>query len=116
MIFEEEPSATVAAKLASEICYTNKNSLSAGLIVAGYHDIEGAQVYSIPLGGSLHKQKLAVSGSGSSVSFVYFNAANFKYIMGFLDRNFQENMEKTEAIEFLMAAIALAMERDGSSG
>lgn len=98
------PTVQVAANLAAEICYTNKDNLSAGLIVAGYDDRTKGEVYSIPLGGSIHKQDIAIGGSGST------------YIYGFCDTNFKENMSEEEAIDFLKHAIALAMERDGSSG
>ncbi|EPX72429.1 20S proteasome component beta 1 Pre3 [Schizosaccharomyces octosporus yFS286] len=98
------PTVHTAATLASEMCYTNKNMLSAGLIIGGYDEKTGGEVYSIPLGGSLHKQPLAIGGSGSA------------FIYGFCDANFKENMTKDEAVEFLKFAVALAMERDGSSG
>lgn len=98
------PTVRVAANLAAEICYSNKDNLSAGLIVAGYDDRSKGEVYSIPLGGSIHKQDIAIGGSGST------------YIYGFCDTNFKENMSESEAIDFLKHAIALAMERDGSSG
>lgn len=39
----------------------------AGIICAGYDEINGGEVYSIPLGGSLHKQPYAIAGSGSTV-------------------------------------------------
>ncbi|WBW72816.1 20S proteasome complex subunit beta 1 Pre3 [Schizosaccharomyces osmophilus] len=98
------PTVHTAATLASELCYTNKNMLSAGLIIGGYDEKTGGEVYSIPLGGSLHKQPLAIGGSGSA------------FIYGFCDANFKENMTKEQAVEFLKFAVALAMERDGSSG
>lgn len=98
------PTVRVAANLAAELCYSNKDNLSAGLIVAGYDDRSKGEVYSIPLGGSIHKQDVAIGGSGST------------YIYGFCDTNFRENMSEAEAIDFLKHAIALAMERDGSSG
>lgn len=98
------PSVRVAANLAAELCYNNKDQLSAGLIVAGWDARSGGEVYSIPLGGSIHKQPLAIGGSGST------------YIYGFCDTNFQQGMTRNQAIDFLKHAIALAMERDGSSG
>ncbi|EPY54000.1 20S proteasome component beta 1 Pre3 [Schizosaccharomyces cryophilus OY26] len=98
------PTVHTAATLASELCYANKNMLSAGLIIGGYDEKTGGEVYSIPLGGSLHKQPLAIGGSGSA------------FIYGFCDANFKENMTKEQAVEFLRYAVALAMERDGSSG
>lgn len=72
--------------------------------MAGYDDKSGGEVYSIPLGGSIHKQDIAVGGSGST------------YIYGYCDTNYRQNMNEAEAIDFLKHAIALAMERDGSSG
>lgn len=98
------PTVRVAANLAAELCYSNKDSLSAGLIVAGYDDQSKGEVFSIPLGGSIHKQDIAVGGSGST------------YIYGFCDTNFKTDMSEAEAVDFLKHAIALAMERDGSSG
>ncbi|ORY81558.1 20S proteasome subunit beta 1 [Protomyces lactucae-debilis] len=98
------PSVKIAANMAAEMCYSNKDNLSAGLIVAGYDEKSKGEVYSIPLGGSLHKQDLALSGSGSS------------YIYGYCDANFRTGMTEQEAIDFLKQAIAHAMERDGSSG
>ena len=94
----------VAANLAAEMCYSNKDNLSAGLIVAGYDEKSKGEVYSVPLGGSIHKQDIAIGGSGST------------YIYGYCDTHFKENMTETEAVDFLKHAIALAMERDGSSG
>ena len=98
------PSVRVAANLAAELCYNNKDNLSAGLIVAGWDERSGGEVYSIPLGGSIHKQEVAIGGSGST------------YIYGYCDTNFRPGMSRDEAIDFLKHAIALAMERDGSSG
>lgn len=98
------PTVQIAANLAAELCYSNKDNLSAGLIVAGYDERSKGEVYSIPLGGSVHRQDIAVGGSGST------------YIYGFCDTNYKEDMSEAEAIDFLKHAIALAMERDGSSG
>nr|WCZ58568.1 20S proteasome subunit beta type-6 [Andalucia godoyi] len=93
-----------AAKLFSLICYSNKDKLMAGIIVAGCSDAEGPAVYNIPLGGSMHKLPYAVGGSGST------------YVMGFCDANYRQGMQKDECIEFVRRALSHAMERDGSSG
>ncbi|KAG4305301.1 hypothetical protein PORY_001471 [Pneumocystis oryctolagi] len=100
----KEPSVQVAANLASEICYQNKNFLSASLIIAGYDKNNGGEIYSVLLGGSVHQQNIAIGGSGSS------------YIYGFCDKNFTPNMSKEEGIEFIKEIISLAIKRDGSSG
>ena len=93
-----------AANLLANMCYQNREQLQAGLIVAGWDAKAGGQVYSIPLGGSLHEQPFAISGSGSS------------YIYGWCDANWKEDMEEADAITFVTNALALAMARDGSSG
>jgi 20S proteasome subunit beta 1 len=89
--------------LLQELVYQNKDGLSAGIIVAGW-DATGPSVYSIPLGGSLHRQPFAIGGSGSS------------YIYGYCDATYKEGMTREEAIEFAKNAVSLAMSRDGSSG
>lgn len=72
-----------------ELCYNNKDNLTAGIIVAGYDDKNGGEVYSIPLGGSLHKQDYAIAGSGST------------YIYGLCQKNFKQDMTKEECVSFI---------------
>lgn len=62
------PTPHIAASVFQEICYNNKDNLTAGIIVAGYDEKNGGEVYSVPLGGSIHKAEYAIAGSGSSVS------------------------------------------------
>ncbi|CAG8534820.1 14899_t:CDS:2, partial [Dentiscutata heterogama] len=64
----------------------------------------GGTIYSIPIGGSLHRQPFTIGGSGSS------------FIYGYCDANFRKNMTQDEAVEFVKNAVTLAMSRDGSSG
>jgi 20S proteasome subunit beta 1 len=77
---------------------------SAGLIIAGWDPKNGGQVYSIPLGGSLHKQSYAIGGSGST------------YIYGYCDANWREGMTEQEGIKFVKSALQEAIKWDGSSG
>ena len=77
---------------------------SAGLIIAGWDERHGGQVYSIPLGGSLHKQSYAIGGSGST------------YIYGYCDANWKEGMNEEEAVNFVKGALQEAIKWDGSSG
>lgn len=77
---------------------------SAGLIIAGWDERHGGQVYSIPLGGSLHKQSYAIGGSGST------------YIYGYCDANWKEGMEEEAAVNFVKGALQEAIKWDGSSG
>ncbi|KAL8770780.1 MAG: hypothetical protein Q9209_003647 [Squamulea sp. 1 TL-2023] len=100
----EQPTVGVAAGLFQEICYTNKEQLSAGIIIAGHHPSHGGSVYSIPLGGSLHRQSYAIGGSGST------------YIYGYCDSYWKENMSEADGIGFVKGALREAIKWDGSSG
>ncbi|KAL2823756.1 nucleophile aminohydrolase [Aspergillus cavernicola] len=104
IVNNEAPSTQVAAALFQELCYENKDMLSAGIIIAGYDPRHGGQVYSIPLGGSLHKQSYSIGGSGST------------YIYGYCDANWKENMTEEEGIQFVRGALREAIKWDGSSG
>ena len=79
--------------------------MAASLICAGYEAGEGC-IYSISPNGSLLKedQGFAVSGSGST------------FILGHMDNNYRRDMNEQEAIDFVVNAIRLAIDRDGSSG
>lgn len=101
---DHPPTVRIAASLFQELCYSNKNALSAGIILAGWDKIRGGEVYSIPLGGSLHKQSYAIGGSGST------------YIYGYCDANWKEDMTEDEAIGFVKGALSEAIKWDGSSG
>ncbi|POS86213.1 hypothetical protein EPUL_001949 [Erysiphe pulchra] len=98
------PTTQTAAALFQEICYQNKNKLRAGMIIAGWDERHGGQVYSIPLGGSLHKQSYAIGGSGST------------FIYGYCDKHWKEGMNEEEAVDFVRNALQEAIKWDGSSG
>jgi len=100
----EDPTVHMAASIFKKLCYNNKDHILAGLIVAGWDKHQGGAVYNIPLGGSLHKQQYAIGGSGST------------YIYGYCDANYRPDMSREECEKFVLNALALAMERDGSSG
>lgn len=61
-------------------------------------------MFSIPLGGSLHRQSYAIGGSGST------------YIYGYCDANWKENMDEAAAVEFVKGSLREAIKWDGSSG
>ena len=98
------PSVKQAAVLMRQLCYSNKDALLAGVIVAGWDAELGGQVYSIPLGGSLHPAPYAIGGSGST------------YIFGYCDSVYRHDMNAKECEEFVVNALSIAMARDGSSG
>lgn len=100
----ENPLVSTAASVFKKICYENRDSLSAGIICAGWDKKNGGQVYSIPLGGLLKRQPFSIGGSGST------------YVYGLVDKTFKEGMTKAECMEFTKNTLALAMARDGSSG
>ncbi|KAK4175776.1 proteasome subunit beta type-1 [Triangularia setosa] len=104
MMNGKPPTTQTAAAIFQEMCYANKDRLSAGLIIAGWDERHGGQVYSIPLGGSLHKQPYAIGGSGST------------YIYGYCDANWKEGMEEAEAVNFVKESLKEAIKWDGSSG
>jgi len=99
-----QPSVHTAASLFQNICYQNKDALSAGIIVAGWDKEDGPSVYNIPLGGGIFRQPWAIGGSGST------------YVYGYCDATFQDGWGKDETIEFVKNTLSLAMSRDGSSG
>ncbi|CAN3365359.1 proteasome subunit beta type-1 [Diutina catenulata] len=100
----EAPTTEVVANVFQEICYTNKDNLSAGIIVAGFDPKNGGTVYQIPLGGSIHQSDYAIAGSGSA------------FIYGWCDENFKSDMEKDETVSFVKTALSEAIKWDGSSG
>lgn len=102
------PSVNTAAALVQRLCYTNKEALMAGMIVAGWDDHKGGQVYCIPLGGMRVRQPFSIGGSGST------------YIYAYCDATFKPNMTKEEVfkvdlditcIKYLFSALSLCETR-----
>merc|ERR1719461_377451 len=98
------PAVETAARLVADLVYKYKNSFLAGLIVAGWDDVKGGQVYAIPLGGTVVRQPWTIGGSGST------------FIYGYCDNNFKEDFDPESATNFCRTAIGHAVCRDGSSG
>ena len=98
------PEVGVAARLFQVMAYSNKDFLRAGIIIAGWDEVAGPQVFEVVLGGSMMQLPYAISGSGSG------------YIYGYCDANWKENMTEAEAIQFVVNSLSLAISRDGSSG
>lgn len=78
-----------AANLLRDLCYTYRDALKAGMIVAGWDSCKGSQIYSIPLGGMCVRQKIALGGSGSV------------YVYGYIDRAYSPDMTQKECLEFI---------------
>ncbi|KAF6720389.1 Proteasome subunit beta type-6 [Oryzias melastigma] len=101
---DEPPLVETAAHLFRASCYRYREELMAGILVAGWDRRKGGQVYCVPIGGMLVRQPVSVGGSGSS------------YIYGFMDSNYKPGLSKDQCLDLTAKALALAMERDGSSG
>lgn len=55
-----------ATQIFRQLLYNYRDQLSASVLVAGWDEKEGGQLYAIPLGGYVTRQKSTASGSGSS--------------------------------------------------
>ncbi|CAD7011689.1 proteasome subunit beta type-6 [Ceratitis capitata] len=100
----EEPLVAEAASEFRNYCYNYRDSLLAGIIVAGWDKRNGGQVYSIPLGGMLKRESVTIGGSGSS------------YIYGYVREAYRPQMEKEDCVAFVVKAVKHAIYHDGSSG
>uniref|UniRef100_A0A5S6Q529 proteasome endopeptidase complex n=1 Tax=Trichuris muris TaxID=70415 RepID=A0A5S6Q529_TRIMR len=93
-----------AAQFFRDISYRYRDDLTAGLIVCGWDRKNGAQIYSIPIGGMILRQPWAAGGSGSMLLY------------GYLDNNYKADMSQDDCIAFVKKAVAFAISRDASSG
>merc|ERR1712110_803950 len=91
------PQVSDAAAVFKQYCYGYRDQLMAGIIVAGYDEINGGQVFSIPLGGMVKRQGCAIGGSGST------------WIYGHVDNTYKPGMTKDECLEFVRRCITLAI-------
>jgi len=103
------PDVKTVAQIANQINYQNKGSnngygLGAYMIIGGWDNKYGSQVFSCTAGGNMIQTRWTTDGSGST------------YIWGFMDDGFKENMTREECEEFVTRAITLAMSTDSSSG
>ena len=65
----ERPPVHTVASLFQTVCYENKDQLSAGIIVAGWDEHEGGQVYNVPLGGGIFRQPWSIGGECSEAEW-----------------------------------------------
>jgi len=98
------PLVKVATRVLQQFQYEYKDHLSAAVIVCGIDKVEGPQIYSVGIGGTVSRQNITLSGSGSA------------FIYGYCDTNYRTGMSKQEARQFIKNAITLAISRDNSSG
>jgi 20S proteasome subunit beta 1 len=100
----ELPPVKAAANILKQYQYEYKDYLSAGLILCGWDKINGSQVYSIGMGGTVSRQEIVIGGSGSA------------FIYGYCDVHFKSKMSRQECRDFIVKSLSLAMFRDNSSG
>lgn len=85
----EPPLVETGASVFRELCYNYRDSLMAGILVAGWDKQKGGQVYSVPIGGMCVRQPVSIGGSGSS------------YVYGYVDANYKPQMTKDECVTFI---------------
>jgi len=94
-----------AAVAFKEICYEYRDSLMAGLIVAGYDaQKKRGEVWCVPIGGMCVRQPMTIGGSGST------------YLYGMMDHKYKADMEQKACEDLVLQAVTQAIHRDGSSG
>ena len=67
------PKVKVAASLFREMCYSNKNMLMAGILVAGWDAVKGGQVYSIPIGGAILERDYSIGGADAATRWMWWS-------------------------------------------
>uniref|UniRef100_A0AC34R4J8 Proteasome endopeptidase complex n=1 Tax=Panagrolaimus sp. JU765 TaxID=591449 RepID=A0AC34R4J8_9BILA len=93
-----------SSQIFRQILYRYRDAMQASVIVAGFDDKLGGQIYAIPLGGFVTRQHFTASGSGSG------------FVTGYLDKQWRPNMTLEQVKELVRNAVFLATYRDGSSG
>ena len=84
-----QPLVETAANVFREMCYNYRDSLMAGILVAGWDPRKGGQVYSVPIGGMCVRQPISIGGSGST------------YVYGYVDANYKPNMTREQCVELV---------------
>jgi 20S proteasome subunit beta 1 len=111
---DSSPPVSVAAGIFQDICYENKDALSAGIIVAGWDKEAGPSVYNIPLGGGLFRQPWAIGGVLCvcfilhRVTFVVFAGSGSTYVYGYCDATYQDGWGQDETVNFVKNSTCLA--------
>ena len=82
----QKPMVHTAAHLSKSVIYNNRGRFMASVMVAGYDQVKGGQVYVVPLSGMVVRKKIYISGSGSI------------YPMGYLDAHYRPDMSKEECL------------------
>ena len=96
---------TSASRLCSNVLFNQRYfPYYVQVIVAGYDNKEGGQIYNIDLFGSITSEKFISTGSGSPVAY------------GYLESEFKEGLSVNDAYKIAIRAIAAAIRRNAGTG
>jgi proteasome beta subunit len=94
-----------AARLCSNVLFNQRYfPYYVQIILAGYENSGGGQIYNIDLFGSMTSEKFISTGSGSPVAY------------GYLESEYKENLSVNEAYKISIQAIAAAIRRNAGTG
>lgn len=94
-----------AARLCSNILFNQRYfPYYVQIIMAGYENEYGGQIYNIDLFGSITSEKFISTGSGSPVAY------------GYLEDNYRDDISVDEAYKIAIQAIAAAIRRNAGTG
>ena len=94
-----------AARLCSNVLFNQRYfPYYVQIILAGYDNKDGGQIYNIDLFGSMTSEKYISTGSGSPVAY------------GYLESEFKEGSSVNEAYKIAIQAVAAAIRRNAGTG
>jgi proteasome beta subunit len=94
-----------AARLCSNVLFNQRFfPYYVQIIMAGYTEKEGSQIYNIDLFGSMTTEKFISTGSGSPVAY------------GYLESEYKDDMSVKDAYKIAMQSIAAAIRRNAGTG
>jgi proteasome beta subunit len=94
-----------AARLCSNVLFNQRYfPYYVQIILAGYDNKEGGQIYNIDLFGSMTSEKFISTGSGSPVAY------------GYLESEYKDALSVNEAYKIAIQAIAAAIRRNSGTG
>jgi proteasome beta subunit len=94
-----------AARLCSNVLFNQRfYPYYVQIILAGYDNKAGGQIYNIDLFGSMTSEKFISTGSGSPVAY------------GYLESEFKDNLSVNESYRIAIQAIAAAIRRNAGTG
>src|SRR5262245_7444056 len=94
-----------AARLCSNVLFNQRYyPRYVQIIMGGYDNIDGAQIYNIDLFGSLTSEKFISTGSGSPVAY------------GYLESEYREDLSVNEDYKIAIQSIAAAIRRNAGTG